>query len=540
MSLRLASLDPNEPRAAKDCRNCNRRRIKCDRSIPTCKKCGLRSLECPGYGLRIRWDQGVASRGKLSGMKIPVLGGQPAAPLVKTPTPPRSESPLPHIRHAATFPARVDITSLLASPAPAIAGSSREDSQQNAPGIIFDNPHALNINLSEREVPSPLEDPAAQRLFKYYDHFVSATFPWVEGPDNHWRTVMLPLSLEYRPLLLALLAMAAEQYSSKTGFEWIFADGSCGSAQLRDDCLRLLSQDLKDEVSGAAPDQQRHSSGLLAAILALCNLEMVRSDSALWRVHWSAARAITHRWTSPPNSAMMLNYNDRFLVVDAFTYDAHASCTTFDGYRQIPNDVVHPHDVDIFIEYFRLVQDVTRFERARFEDCNHPVPEWLQDRHRIRAEFEAVRRRNQGFSQLFQLASEERKHDFDALIDMYHYSAMLYAFQVALHPVADLLLRHECAEGAIDSLNRIKSPEGIQQNFVWPLFVVATEARGMEEAQKFCEWHLLDAMAGTGWGNFYPALEFLKRFWKTTPGLHPTWITFAREESARGIKLLVI
>ncbi|KAM3418679.1 hypothetical protein BST61_g4656 [Cercospora zeina] len=540
MSLRLASLDPNEPRAAKDCRNCNRRRIKCDRSIPACKKCGLRSLECPGYGLRIRWDQGVASRGKLSGMKIPVLGGQPAAPLTKVPTPPRNESPVPQIRTAATFPARVDITSLLSSPLPAVAGSSQHDAQRNAAGMELNNPHALNLDLSTRQVPSPLEDPAAQRLLTYYDHVVSATFPWIEGPVNYWRTVMIPLSLEYRPLLLALLAMAAEHYSSRTGLEWIFEDGSCGSAQLRDDCLHLLSEDLKIEVSGAQPSQERNSSGLLAAILALCNLEMVRSDSALWRVHWSAARAITRRWTSAPNSAMTLNSNERCLVIDAFVYDAFASCTTFDGYRQISNDAVHPQDVDIFIEYFRLVQDITRFERARFEDPGHALPGWLQDRHTIRAEFEAVRRRNLGFHQLFQLASEERRQDFDALIDMYHFSAMLYGFQVALHPVADLLLRRECAEGVVDSLNRIKSPVGIQQCFVWPLFIVATEARGMEEAQKFCEWHLLDAMAATGFGNCYPALEYLRRFWKTTPGLHPTWITFAREESARGIKLLVI
>ncbi|KXT10822.1 hypothetical protein AC579_1949 [Pseudocercospora musae] len=84
MSPRISSLDPSEPRASKDCRLCNRRRIKCDRSLPTCKKCDLRSLDCPGYGLRIRRDQGVASRGKLSGKALPIEDSpavKPGAPI---------------------------------------------------------------------------------------------------------------------------------------------------------------------------------------------------------------------------------------------------------------------------------------------------------------------------------------------------------------------------------------------------------------------------------------------------------------------------
>ncbi|KAF3938049.1 hypothetical protein ABW19_dt0202071 [Dactylella cylindrospora] len=53
-------VDDNAPKATQDCKVCNRRRIK------------GRNLECPGYGLVLKWGQGVASRGKLAGKSYPI------------------------------------------------------------------------------------------------------------------------------------------------------------------------------------------------------------------------------------------------------------------------------------------------------------------------------------------------------------------------------------------------------------------------------------------------------------------------------------
>ena len=50
------------------CHNCRRRRLKCDRSLPQCRKCMKTGEECLGYQRLLRWDQGVASRGKMAGM----------------------------------------------------------------------------------------------------------------------------------------------------------------------------------------------------------------------------------------------------------------------------------------------------------------------------------------------------------------------------------------------------------------------------------------------------------------------------------------
>ncbi|OMP85933.1 Acriflavine sensitivity control protein acr-2 [Diplodia seriata] len=57
---------------SKPCHNCRRRRLKCDRTLPGCRKCSKTGQECLGYGKLFLWDQGVASRGKMMGKTIPV------------------------------------------------------------------------------------------------------------------------------------------------------------------------------------------------------------------------------------------------------------------------------------------------------------------------------------------------------------------------------------------------------------------------------------------------------------------------------------
>lgn len=51
----------------KACHNCRRRRLRCDQSTPSCRKCTNAGEECLGYGQLIAWNEGTASRGKMRG-----------------------------------------------------------------------------------------------------------------------------------------------------------------------------------------------------------------------------------------------------------------------------------------------------------------------------------------------------------------------------------------------------------------------------------------------------------------------------------------
>lgn len=43
--------------ASQRCHNCRVRRLVCDQTLPSCRKCASRGVECPGYGRNFRWVQ---------------------------------------------------------------------------------------------------------------------------------------------------------------------------------------------------------------------------------------------------------------------------------------------------------------------------------------------------------------------------------------------------------------------------------------------------------------------------------------------------
>lgn len=65
--------------AADDCFTCSKRNIKCDRRRPYCSQCLEIGNECSGYKTQLTWGVGVASRGKLRGLSLPVAQAPPVA-----------------------------------------------------------------------------------------------------------------------------------------------------------------------------------------------------------------------------------------------------------------------------------------------------------------------------------------------------------------------------------------------------------------------------------------------------------------------------
>ncbi|KAM7217877.1 heme-responsive zinc finger transcription factor HAP1 [Rhypophila decipiens] len=70
--------------AADDCFTCAKRNVKCDRRRPYCSQCLEIGNECSGYKTQLTWGVGVASRGKLRGLSLPIAKAPPVNP-VKAP-----------------------------------------------------------------------------------------------------------------------------------------------------------------------------------------------------------------------------------------------------------------------------------------------------------------------------------------------------------------------------------------------------------------------------------------------------------------------
>lgn len=64
--------------AADDCFSCSKKGLKCDRKRPYCTQCLEVGVECSGYKTQLTWGVGVASRGKLRGLSLPVAKSAPA------------------------------------------------------------------------------------------------------------------------------------------------------------------------------------------------------------------------------------------------------------------------------------------------------------------------------------------------------------------------------------------------------------------------------------------------------------------------------
>ncbi|KAL2266482.1 hypothetical protein VTJ83DRAFT_5834 [Remersonia thermophila] len=84
--------------AADDCFTCAKRNVKCDRRRPYCSQCLEIGNECSGYKTQLTWGVGVASRGKLRGLSLPIAKAPPVNPpkmagITKTSAPAKSRTP---------------------------------------------------------------------------------------------------------------------------------------------------------------------------------------------------------------------------------------------------------------------------------------------------------------------------------------------------------------------------------------------------------------------------------------------------------------
>ncbi|CAI4213933.1 unnamed protein product [Parascedosporium putredinis] len=76
--------------AADDCFSCAKKNLKCDRSRPYCSQCLETGQECSGYKTQLTWGVGVASRGKLRGLSLPVAKSAPVTGGTQKKSPPAS------------------------------------------------------------------------------------------------------------------------------------------------------------------------------------------------------------------------------------------------------------------------------------------------------------------------------------------------------------------------------------------------------------------------------------------------------------------
>lgn len=279
------------------------------------KKCASRNLACPGHGVILNWQWGVASRGKLAGKTIPAARPARTSPSQSTEdsrSPSRASKNYAGSENPKLQPPRSISTR---TPAKPTSSRTQVEKRKTYANYLAYQPLADNCLTS---IPSfktgILQERTARSLFHHYGKTIAATMVWVDGPDNHWRSTMMSMALQSTPLLLSILAFAAEHLASATLSSCLALknDLIMRAKAYGNSALSLLASDMRSTAitfKSLTSDEKimasRHevANAILASMLILCNMETVRPSKCLSKcssiyAHGSSVRFSATAYTS--------------------------------------------------------------------------------------------------------------------------------------------------------------------------------------------------------------------------------------------------
>ena len=145
--------------AADDCFACQERQTKCDRRRPYCTPCLDMGKDCSGYKTALTWGVGVASRGKLRGLSLPITSSKKAAQSgddeeEKRESPPRKMTKLSPSRKGSGSDA-TGSDQKLGGPATSAAGTSSRAQMTNYGFVNMDPASASQSSNPSPMFPSP-------------------------------------------------------------------------------------------------------------------------------------------------------------------------------------------------------------------------------------------------------------------------------------------------------------------------------------------------------------------------------------------------
>ncbi|RJE21502.1 hypothetical protein PHISCL_06164 [Aspergillus sclerotialis] len=431
-----------------------------------------------GYGVHLRWGQGVASRGRLTGQAVPV---------------------------------------------PKDAGLS-------------ENPFYLTLSAQE---PISWVDSFTSQLLRHFDQGVATRLAWVDDIKNPWRNVILPLSHASPTVLHSLLALASNDlaYKYPTDHPWTHRLLAV-SGHHRDTALSSLSSELADILGTSNPVSCAfQASCILASALILYNLELLTAPAAQWRIHLQCAREIIQWKIHATQHSHSADIADTFLLYEYYYTSVFIGLMTFDPTDDIPSDVPTCNSLTVFSDFIRIMHTVTRAERLK--SANHlssEIPR-IED---ILAENEAAKARMMQLGQTLVFKSAGARHDFEYLVYMYYHATLIYSHRVLSEntPPEECIRSSQIA--ILDHVLHLSQSASVAQDLVWPLFIAGSECRSIPHMQAIVERAMMNVMQISGSLDRHRVLSFLKTFWSMDLEPGTTWIQYARAKSISFSFLIII
>ncbi|KAJ4387794.1 hypothetical protein N0V93_008396 [Gnomoniopsis smithogilvyi] len=250
--------------ASQGCWTCKKRKIGCDRGLPSCNNCSRTGRECLGYGIRLIWPELHDGRRKLPKHPTQVV------PFVCDHT--RG----PHYGDQFLNTSYEDIE------------QSRQDFTSLVPyGKLIVRPQ---YNLAFRPQLRPQEG----ELLQYYEERISRMITTVEA-NNGFRGELLPMALSGGSfaadgLFNAILALSA-----------FHRHGPGAALPYKTYALQFLSHSLERESSVDILPQ-------LAASMMLCVYNVFDEGEGNWHLHLNGSRSLLHQYADRNGGALDYNF----------------------------------------------------------------------------------------------------------------------------------------------------------------------------------------------------------------------------------------
>ncbi|KAK4177807.1 putative acriflavine sensitivity control protein acr-2 [Triangularia setosa] len=297
---------PSTGAQQKACHNCRRRRLRCDKSVPSCHKCSVNGEECLGYGTFFRWANAPAVRGHLA------LPKQKKEPL-KTRTTPSSASPVPSPSISTVSLSDSPLVSSSVSPllSPVVSPESPvsytpEPEYQlkplsraeliaiNREVQAMEDKETVTYTLVHTSLLDPFHSALDRKSQHYIHHFSNAVCRDLVSIDQQSRNpfrAMIPLAGRFDYLQSIIVATGAMHLATLQNYH----NRRPGGPELVDALVakgKAVSA-LKRAVAGAGTGVTPTSQAMiLAAIVFFVNLDLIDNGKGSWQAHIEAASTL--------------------------------------------------------------------------------------------------------------------------------------------------------------------------------------------------------------------------------------------------------
>jgi len=312
---------------------------------------------------------------------------------------------------------------------------------------------------------------------------------------------------------------------------------STQSIQYRDRSLQLLAHQLEEEA------QKSYSAKSIPLILAtmfiLCSLEMVNSDSAIWQLHLQAAQIMIRRWFPTGSPLHLLDTTSRFVITEFSILNIFASTSNFGDMEETLDIESIKEEPTIFSDYLETIHAITIEERKRATLRGQRLTLPSIDLKAVETGLENARSMTRSLIQHLYFCTEQLKRNFNQVVDIYHHSGLIYAYQALAEPSDAATCVPKILTCLLRDLRLVSTSGHFAQDLAWPLFIAGTACIHLEDEQRLIRRFLQETMESTGFSSCQGALKFLQVFWSEKNVEGDNWIQFARTYAGEGHAFLI-